>query len=88
MSKRDTEISNAIGVGMAVAAGIIMQHWGDEVQAEEILGAAGLTTVKELRAVGVEWYDIRFLVPVLRTFRDRERYRHQRLSTVKAHANV
>lgn len=63
--------SNAVGVGMAIAAGIIMSCWGDEVQAEEILGAAGLTTVAAMRASGVETYDIRLCLPVLRTFRER-----------------
>jgi hypothetical protein len=66
----DDERSKAVGVGMAIAAGIIMQHWGETVQAEEILNAAGLTTVKELRDAGVEWYDIRLLAPVLRSIRD------------------
>jgi hypothetical protein len=73
-----TEKQNAIGVGMAIAAGIIVSSWGDDVQAEEILGAACLTTVKALREAGVDWYDIRLLVPVLRTFRDRERSRQAR----------
>jgi len=64
---------NAVGVGMAIAAGIIMSCWGDEVQAEEILGAAGLTTVAAMRGAGVETYDIRLCLPVLRTFRERAR---------------
>jgi hypothetical protein len=68
------ERSNAVGVGMAIAAGIIVSTWGDEVQAEEILNAGDLTTVRKLREAGVDWYDIRLLVPVLRTLRDRERY--------------
>ena len=75
MSGKLTEEQNAIGVSMAIAAGIIVSTWGPEIQAEEILDAAGLTTVKELREAGVEWYDIRLLVPVLKTFRDRERSR-------------
>jgi hypothetical protein len=68
----DDEQSNAIGVGMAIAAGIVMSCWGDEVAAREILGAAALTSVKDLREAGVDWYDIRLLVPVLRYFRDRD----------------
>jgi hypothetical protein len=75
-----TNEQNAVGVGMAIAAGIIVSTWGDSVQAEEILGAAGLTTVKSLREAGVEWYDIRLLVPVLRTFRDRERWNQRSAS--------
>ena len=66
-----SERDKAVGVGMAIAAGIIMQHWGDDTQAEEILRAAGLITVKELREAGVDWYDIRFLAPVLRAIKDR-----------------
>lgn len=65
---------NAVCVGMAIAAGIIMQGHGAEVEAEEILRAAGLITVKEMRSVGVDWYDIRLLAPVLRTIRDHRRY--------------
>lgn len=64
-----------VAVGMAIAAGIILSSWGDEVQAEEILGAAGLTTVAAMKAAGVDMYDIRLCVPVLKTFRDRERRR-------------
>lgn len=74
-TREQTDEQRAIGCGMAIAAGIIVSGWGNEVQAEEILGAAGLTTVKALRESGVEWYDIRLLVPVLKTLRDRERSR-------------
>ncbi len=65
------EESNAVGVGMVIAAGIVVSGFGAETIAEEILGAAGVTTVKEMRDIGVDWYDIRLLVPVLRTLRDR-----------------
>ena len=67
------EEKNAIGVGMAIAAGIIMSCWGDETQASEILAAAGLQTVKSLRDCGVDWYDIRLLAPCLHAFRDQDR---------------
>lgn len=73
MSRKYTREQKAIGVGMAIAAGIVMSAWGNEVAAEEILGAAGLRTVKDMRESGVEWYDIRLCVPVLRTFRNRDR---------------
>lgn len=63
--------SNHVGIGMAISAGIILSFWGGEIQAEEILGAAGLTTVKAMRDCGVETYDIRLCAPVLRTFRER-----------------
>lgn len=63
-------VTNAVGVGMAIAAGILMSCWGDETKAAEILGAAGLRTVGQMRAAGVDAYDIRLCVPVLRRFRD------------------
>lgn len=72
------ERSNAVGVGMVIAAGIILSCWGSEVEAEEILAASGLTSVKAMRRAGVETYDIRLCVPVLRTFRDRQRARDAR----------
>lgn len=78
MSKRDD-----FTCGMAAAAGIIMQGHGDDVLAGEILGAAGLMTVSDMRKAGVDPYDIRLCVPVLRHFRDQERakaYRRQALS--------
>jgi hypothetical protein len=56
-----------IGIGMAIAAGIIMRVWGDDVHALEILGAAGLDTVEKLKACGVEQYDIDALLPALAT---------------------
>lgn len=73
-----TQRSRNIGVGMAIAAGICMGAYGDEHTAAEILGAAGYRTVGDLRRDGVEWYDIRLLVPVLKTFRERDRARRSR----------
>lgn len=67
--------SAAIGVGMVIAAAIIVRVWGEEVEAAEILGAAGLTTVAELRAIGAEAYDVWPLRGVLRTFRQRDERR-------------
>lgn len=68
-----------IGNGMAIAAGILMQSHGAEAEAAEILSAAGYRTVRDLRADGVDWYDIRLLVPVLRHFRDLDRSRSNRV---------
>ena len=75
LSYRSVQYATAAssGVGMAIAAGIGIGTFGHEVAGEEILRAAGLTTVKEMRECGVEWYDIRLCVPVLRTFRERAR---------------
>ncbi len=57
----------AIGAGMAMAATIVMNSWGNETYAREILGAAGLDTVDKLKASGVDQYDIDILSPVLAT---------------------
>lgn len=56
---------NSVGVGMAIAAAILMRVWGDDVQAKEIIGAAGLTTEKKLLDIGVEEYDLCELRPLL-----------------------
>ncbi len=61
-SKRD---ANNVGLGMAIAAAILMRVWGKETQAREILGAAGLTTEARLREIGVEDYDLDELRPIL-----------------------
>lgn len=49
--------------GMAVAAGLVAE-W-DDTLAAEILDAAGTTTAAELRAAGVDDYDIERLAAVL-----------------------
>ena len=67
--------------GMATAAGIVMQGWGDGVLAGEILSNAGLTTVRAMR----ETYDIRLCAPVLHTFRERERSKAFRRSALEEH---
>ena len=69
-----------VGTGMAIAAGIVMSCWGDDTIAAEILGAAGYRTVADLRRDGVDWYDIRLLVPVLKMFREKDRNRALRLA--------
>ncbi len=61
-----------VGNGMVIAAAIIVRVWGDEVQAQEILGAAGLTTVAAMRRVGVDAYDVWPLRKVIRNL-DRNR---------------
>ncbi|MGM4909158.1 hypothetical protein [Rhizobium sp. 768_B6_N1_8] len=53
-----------IGIGMAIAAGIIMRVWGQEVYAHEILTTAGFTTLDELKASGVDQFDIDALTPI------------------------
>lgn len=54
-------------VGMAMAAGIIMRCWGNDTYAREILTAAGLSSLADLQAAGVEQYDIDALMPALKS---------------------
>lgn len=72
-----TKEAAAVGRGMAIAAGICVSAYGAEVEAEEILRAANLTSVKTLRDSGVDWYDIRILAPVLRHINGRYRPSHR-----------
>lgn len=66
--KRDgEETSRSIGIGMAMAAGIIMACWGDDTRAREILTAAGFNSVQDLIDGGVDEYDINLLRPALRS---------------------
>lgn len=55
-----------VGIGMAVAAGIIMKCWGKEVLAGEILTAAGFHTIEDLKECGVDEYDISLVKSALR----------------------
>lgn len=57
---------------MVIAAAIIVRVWGDEVQAEEILGAAGITTMADMRRFEVDAYDIMPLRGVLRSMNRRK----------------
>jgi len=54
-----------VGIGMAIAAGIVMKSWGNDTYAREILGAAGLDTLAKLKASGVDQYDIDLVIPAL-----------------------
>lgn len=55
--------------GTAVACAILVGTFGDQVQAEEIMGAAGLTTRGKCKRLGVDDYDLDQLKPVFDTFR-------------------
>jgi hypothetical protein len=48
----------AVGRGMIIAAQICMNAFGAEREAAEILGAAGINTVKDAKDTGVDDYDI------------------------------
>lgn len=60
-----------VGIGMVIAASIIMRSFGDDTIAEEILGAAGITTLDAMRRFGVEAYDAMPLRGVMRTIANR-----------------
>jgi hypothetical protein len=62
-----TDEQRGVGIGMAIAASIIMKSWGNDTYAREILGAAGLDTLDKLKASGVDQYDIDALMPVVAT---------------------
>jgi hypothetical protein len=72
MSERDRK-DDAMRVGMVIAAGIIHSGFDVPVQAEEILRAAGVTTARTARKVGVDDYDIGILQPIFRTMNRRRR---------------
>lgn len=55
-----------IGIGMAIAAGIVMAGWGDDTHAREILTAAGFETLEDLKSGGVDPYDINLVLPALK----------------------
>lgn len=61
-----TARDQGVGVGMVIAAAIIVRVWGHEVEAEEILGAAGITDMAAMRKFGVDAYDVAPLRNVLK----------------------
>ena len=63
----------ACGRGMVIAAGIIMSAFDCPVEAEEILRAAGITTQRAARKIGVDDYDIGLLTEVFRHMNRRTR---------------
>lgn len=67
----------ALGIGMVIAAGIAAEH-GQETAAEAILNCAGLTTFAELRALGVEEYDMKLLRRVIVSMGESRRSRWAR----------
>jgi hypothetical protein len=65
---RETKETRARGQGMAIAAGIVVSAFGDTVIAKEILSAAGLETVDDMRKCGVDPYDVRLCRPALKEY--------------------
>jgi len=62
----DDAEDRAVGRGMVIAAGIIMNAFDQPVYAAEILHAAGITTVDKAWEFEVDDYDIDILRPVFR----------------------
>ena len=58
---------NDVGAGMVIAAALIVRVWGQTVEAEEILNAAGIVSFDELRKSKVDAYDVWPRRPVLRS---------------------
>jgi hypothetical protein len=56
--------------GIAVACSTMVGVWGEEVAAEEILRAAGLTTRAKMKVLGVDNYDLDILRPIFKAIRD------------------
>lgn len=65
--EQDKWHERGFAAGTAVAAAIIVNVWGDELQAEEIMASAGLGTRAKCKALGVDDYDLNILKPVFRT---------------------
>lgn len=63
--------SDGIGVGMVISAAIIADQ--DPVYAEEILGAAGVQSVADMRAIGCDDYDIDQLRDLVKEMQRRRR---------------
>lgn len=77
--------SHGVGVGMVIAAAIVVHQ--SDVYAEEILGAAGISTIADMRKMGCDDYDINQLRSVVSEMQRRRRYsiaKRRRLSTPDA----
>lgn len=68
--------SDGVAVGMVIAAAIVADH--SSVHAEEILGAAGIGSITDMRTFGCDDYDIDQLRDVVA-----EMQRRRRLSKAK-----
>jgi hypothetical protein len=78
MAKRTKEQDlwhkRGFAVGIAVACATMVDVWGEEVAAEEIMRGAGLDTRAKMKALGVDNYDLTKLKPVFATIRERARH--------------
>lgn len=64
--------------GTAVAAAIIVNVWGEDMQAEEIMASADLGSRAKCKALGVADYDLKILKPVFASINRKVRQRRQR----------
>lgn len=68
--------SDATGVGMVIAATIILPQ--SSVYAEEVLGAAGIRSISDMRKIGCDDYDIDQLRGLMSEMQRRRRWRERR----------
>lgn len=61
---QDKHHARGFAAGMAVAAAIAAGTMGDDVTAEEILGANNMTTRAKAKRMGADDYDLDILKPV------------------------
>lgn len=61
---QDAIHAQGFAAGMAVAAAIASGTMGDDVTAQEILGAGGLTSRAKAKRMGADDYDLNILKPV------------------------
>jgi hypothetical protein len=66
-SEEELDRHNGVGAGMVIAAALIVRVWGQTVEAEEILRAAGIVSFDDLRKCEVDAYDVWPLRPALRS---------------------
>lgn len=74
-TEQDKWHHRGFAAGIAVACAIMVDVWGEEVQAEEIMSGAGLTTRAKMKALGVDEYDLERLKPVFKTLASRRKRR-------------
>lgn len=75
MAKRTKEQDRwhkrGFAAGIAVACSTIFDVWGEDVQCQEVMRAAGLDTRAKMKALGVDDYDLKILGPVFKTIGER-----------------
>jgi hypothetical protein len=64
--------SDGVGVGMVIAAAIIVDH--SPVHAEELLGAAGIQSIADMREISCDDYDIDQLRDLVKEMQRRRRW--------------